>query len=206
MDFHVLGKAREFFPELVAAGNLECHKGNLPRTCRRLQGLFEAADVQDEDSSRAEFSCSCNGDGANEAAVEEVFAVDLNRWQEAGNGTGRKHCGRDGTRREPRCGGTFDTGRDALESDGEISEFDRPETLFDQSAERIVAVDMSPMTSKRADLTEYRSSEDAPIGKSRPHLDHPSHHGGSRLGGDERTVQGAHARADDKVRSDPTLE
>ena len=83
-------------------------------------GLFDAADLEDEDPVGAERDGAAHGDRVHDAAVDEVLVADPDRRQDAGHRAGgEQHVGQ-GPGVKPVLGRALDAGGDALERHREV--------------------------------------------------------------------------------------
>src|ERR1022692_2589263 len=122
MDAHVGGQRLHLLVESMPASDLKGNKAHLPWTAWHRQRTLDPAHVQHVDSAGAQRDGPADRDGMDQAAIEVMFAVDLDRRQQPWYGAGRQHGRADRPAAEPARAGMFDAGRNAVKGQLEIGE------------------------------------------------------------------------------------
>ena len=122
MHPYIVGQRGKLAGEPVPPGDLERHLRHLPRPARHGQRALDPADLQHEDQLGADPDRLADRDRVDDAAVDEMLAVDLHRRQQPRHGRRRQHRVDQRPAVEPVLGGPLDAGRAAPERDLQIGE------------------------------------------------------------------------------------
>jgi hypothetical protein len=202
----VVRQRRHVPDEAVAARDLERHERDLPRPAGWIQRAIEAADVQHVDLTRPERHRAADGDAVHDPPVEEVLSVDLDRRQDPRDCRGGQHRIGERPLREPVLGGALDARGDALERHGQLLDPPVAESIVQQRAQRVVAVQAHARARERPQAPEDRPAEQLAALDRRPRAGQPLHRGERRLCRDRRAVDRADRRAEHEVGRDAALQ
>src|SRR5258708_11540587 len=126
----------------MPASDLEGNTANFPRTAGHRQRALDPACVQHIDDASTQGDGSANGDGIDEAAVEVVLAVDLNRWPQPRHRTGGQNGRDDRPAAEPPRASAFEAGRNALNRQLKITAVDSGKHVVQNAAQRLYMLDV----------------------------------------------------------------
>jgi len=146
----------------VPARDLERDQAHLPGPGRDRERALDPADVQHVDGTGAERDRPADRDGVDEAAVEIVRAVNLDRGQQAGH-RARRHDGRDErAAAEPARRRVLDAGRDTVERQRQVGEVPGGETVGEEPVQRLDRV-MKDLEAAVEKMPEEKLALKAPL-------------------------------------------
>jgi hypothetical protein len=192
----------------VPPSDLERDAGDLPGPPRHGQGPVDPADLEHEDPGRAELDGAAERDRVHDAAVEVVLVADLGRRQQPGYGGARDDRVDDAAGVEPVLRGPLDAGRAHLEPDRQLLERQVAELVLEGLLQRL----RRPQVGAGADRATHGAQRAVAVHLGAgacggaPHLGELLDHRELGLAGDEGTVQGADAGAEDQLGPDVALE
>jgi hypothetical protein len=133
----VIGQRSHLLVKSISPGDLEGDKAHLPRSARYRERALDPADLQDVDGAGTERDSPSHRDGMDQAAVDVMLAVDLDRREQARHGAGGQDGGHDRPGAEPPRARSLDAGRDAVEGQLEIGEIVPGKRVLQHVAQRL---------------------------------------------------------------------
>ena len=132
------------------------------------QFLLQTPDVQDPDGVGAAGHRPLQRNAVHQATVEEVLVTDPHRREHPRQRARRQNRLDQVSRAEPVLPCAFDAGRHALERHGEVFEGLRGQSVAQQAAKCVVAVQRRSAAHDFGDAPDQRTVEDAVVGQRVP--------------------------------------
>jgi hypothetical protein len=195
MNANMRGQRGHLLVEPVPPGDLERDQSHLPHPGGHLKRALDPAHLQHVHGAGSQRDGPAHRDRVDQAAVEVVRAVDLDRRQQPGHRAGGHDGGHHGPAAEPARARGLDAGRHALERQFQVGEVAPGQRGGQQPAQRLERVQVRAGPDQVGGPAPQLLAEGQPQFVALPHPGQPPRRT-RRVGGHERAVdradRGAH--------------